>query len=199
MNPILNAPGSADTRFPVGLDADGVLFNFDRSLAALAAKEWGIQLDSTPKAWNQAKEILGGKKWKALWTTHRLRQELFRLGPDFDPTFYMNRQMVEDLGKLDISLSVITARPTSVAVATAEAFNAAFGPFSFQKYTFLKDKTKAKPLPRFFLDDRLENAAELRSAGCEAYLLPYPYNQGAPKGWYTNAADFVRRVEEHLK
>jgi len=184
----------------VGLDADGVLFNFDHSLAALAASEWGITMPEEPSTWSLHKQILGQKKWTALWNRNILLRKMFRLEGEFDPTYYMNQEMVSQLNALPgVQLGVITARPTRVAMATAEAFGAAFGQEAFARFSFLKDKTKAKPLPHIFLDDKKENAQALRACGVEAFLLPYKYNQGCPKDWYITPEKFVARVASALE
>lgn len=165
----------------VGLDLDGVIYNFHASLRHYLHNNVGLKTPlPEPLVWNYHDSW--GMSLQE-WLDH------FANGVDAGVVFSYGRpmagavEMVKNLQKSGHTIHVITDRsmgkPGNAASATVAWWNKYLPPFD--SITFSRDKTVVKT--DVMIDDKLENYDALVEAGCDAYLLNRSWNKHSAFGY----------------
>ena len=177
----------------IGIDLDGVCYDFVDALRQYAAGHHGKPLWSMPEAatWTFYKDQWG-------WTTEEFREicdlgvdrgHLFKLGTPIDGALAGMKALSEFA-----ELHIITNRFFgSRSAANTKAWLDAWG-FPYDSLTFDADKTVVET--HLFIEDSPENVEALKAAGTDARLIDRPWNRWAdhlPR--HTSWSDFVGYAE----
>ncbi len=155
----------------IGVDLDGVTFDFVRSLRMEVVATTGRYRASlpTPTQWNFWHDWgMSKQEWRAHFNNGVKRGTLFGLGTRLD------HGLIDQLF-LSHSIHIVTHRPEGAA-RTTETWLARHG-VRYDTLTFTEDKTLV-PVD-VAIDDKPDNVRALLAEGTAAVLYDRPWNQEA--------------------
>lgn len=171
----------------VGLDLDGVIFNFVESAVKWLNAEVGKVLwDPTIDAveWDQFEKVFGTEAWDKMWQTEHIVQVFAEAKP-----FFGARQFVADLMKWH-DVRVITSRPPSVRNLTIRRWLEEFTTCtSFYFPSFID--AKGELACDVYIDDhpKMERFAMIWNK--PIILFDHPYNRNVSHPLIHRVKDYV--------
>ncbi|ANA86461.1 nucleotidase [Gordonia phage OneUp] len=166
-----------EKKIRVGIDLDGVLYDFAKAVREYLVKEhsWDAQLCGEPQKWAFYNDWgLTSEGFNFICNTAADRKMLW------DADFCTDYNAVTQIRRLEnhpgLSLHVITARhhgwhPGVTQEATAEWLK---GKFKYDTLTFSNDKTIVRT--DYMIEDSAYNHLKLRDAGTSSFLLNQAWN-----------------------
>lgn len=181
----------------LGIDLDGVLYDWDKTAHYMLAMRRGLMFrEDLPWDFTQHWRGIPREEWDWLWEPENI-DPMFRHGHLYRGAI----EFVYSLAELG-ELAVVTKRPKSAARVTRQWLDFHWGepnkpsPFSDIYIIGDSDKTSVPPFD-WFLDDNVDNLRALAiTHKTYAVLMDRPWNHGVISGYYDKR---VRDFDEALE
>jgi len=164
----------------IGLDIDGVVYDWEGRARKILAEEFGVDLPLSSE-WDSIKNAITPEQWNWLWTTGVTGQPALFMDGDKYPGASDGVEMLSDIGDV-----VIITKVPRVAIQDRIFWLSHNGiPFDeFRTVGSLSDKSLIVPLCDVYIDDSSEVADDiLEHTNAKMILWNRPWNMGinAPK------------------
>lgn len=173
-------------QFRIGVDLDGVVYNWTDTARFLLEWEFGISLGES-MYWDHIKEQISDEQWAWLWNSEKgggVERGLFRHGHCYRGSFETLKVLAE-LG----DLVIITHRPKSAVLDTTQWLGFHGVPANEIHMMYRAErKSSIEPQCQIYVDDKVENCIDLReNTDAIVCLWDRPWNQqeqkaGLPQG-----------------
>ena len=183
----------------IGLDLDGVVYDFIGAARGFCWREWEIDVGDVPTTWNWLADHLTSQQIEYMWTegVHRL----FRQTMLFTGAVEFIREL-DELGQL----IVVTSRPKKVWKQTVLAWYNEYPVLPAVSFEFSKfPNQKAATNCDVYIDDHPKVRENLAEKGKRVLLFDAPYNQEVKKHMgiervhsYQGIIDYVKDLEKGL-
>lgn len=166
----------------IGLDLDGVCYNYSATACYLLNHYKGYGLDWTEtNSWDWLQEQVKNNDWQWLWS-EGVRKGLFRYGSLVKGAAEGVKEL-SDIG----DICVITSRPNSAVTDTLEWL--AFMRFPVKEFHIMsKGESKATVKPDIAIDDKIENILDYNNSQIDTILFDQKYNWNYPETIYNRRA-----------
>lgn len=165
----------------LGLDVDGVLYQWSGCVRKILAREYGIILEES-KSWNYIQENTPEAVWKELWVKHI--EEMYT-GGEFYP---MVKSILGALRQDGHDVYLITATPEAVRPFRLQHLAHHFPLVCGINFVPIRSHDKTMIQCDVYLDDKPEIAVE-SSLKAKSFLQDRPWNQGFTHPDVTRVAD----------
>lgn len=180
----------------IGLDLDGVCYNYSATACFLLNHYKGYNLDWTEtNSWDWLQQQVSNNDWQWLWSGG-INEGLFRYGSLVKGA----AEGIKELSRIG-DICVITSRPVSARNDTLEWL--AFMKFPIKEVHILSNgEAKSDVLPDIGIDDKPSNIEDYASAGIQPIIFTQKYNKDfdfkytkRANNWY----EVVQQVKEYAR
>ncbi|QBP33334.1 phosphatase [Gordonia phage BrutonGaster] len=188
--------------FHIGIDLDGVLYDFAGALRKFLVKHhgWTSEMCEEPQSWTFYENWgLNEEGFRFVCNRAATVGELFNVS---DCTDWEAVRQVRRLSECpNLKLHIITARHFGAHSSMSHEATASWlrHLFDYDTLTFSNDKTIIKT--DYFIEDSARNHVKLRRNGTKSYLLTQAWNHNAvvdPEYW-TDNVDRVQTVRDFVE
>lgn len=166
--------------FRIGLDLDGVIYQWTNTARFLLEWQFGIEIGES-MYWDHIKEQITQQQWEWLWSSEKgggVERGLFRHGHCYKGSF----ETLKELGELG-DLVIITHRPKSAILDTMDWLS--FHEVRTNEIHMLyreEQKSSISPQCQIYVDDKAANCVDLvENTDGLVCLWDRPWNQQEQK------------------